>query len=145
MASAIWTSWSTRGSRSGDLSGRDREFKHPGFPTSLYRSRRGLCRSAIITQETKATIAEAVARDAGVTKTRAGHCVDVIVAVLMESLAGMGRIEIRGLGVFIVRARKRGIGRNPRTGKTVPVPPGFTVRFKHGKVLRSLPLGERRR
>ena len=48
------------------------------------------------------------------------------------------RIELRGFGVFQVKPRKRGIGRNPRTGKEVRIPPGRTIRFKPGKDLQNL-------
>ena len=48
------------------------------------------------------------------------------------------RIELRGFGVFQVKPRKKGIGRNPRTGREVRIPPGKTIRFKPGKNLRSL-------
>ena len=41
-----------------------------------------------------------------------------------------------GFGVFSVRARKTGIGRNPRTGTEVSITPGKAVRFKPGKELR---------
>ena len=34
--------------------------------------------------------------------------------------------------------RKRGIGRNPRTGKEVKIPPGRTIRFKPGKDLQNI-------
>ena len=40
--------------------------------------------------------------------------------------------------VFQVKPRKRGIGRNPRTGKEVKIPPGRTIRFKPGKDLQNL-------
>ena len=42
------------------------------------------------------------------------------------------RIELRGFGVFIVKPRKSGVGRNPRTGEEVAIPPGKTIRFKPG-------------
>ncbi|HMC83464.1 MAG TPA: HU family DNA-binding protein, partial [Candidatus Polarisedimenticolia bacterium] len=48
------------------------------------------------------------------------------------------RIELRGFGVFQVKPRKKGIGRNPRTGLEVRIPPGKTIRFKPGKNLRNL-------
>ena len=48
------------------------------------------------------------------------------------------RIELRGFGVFQVKPRKRGIGRNPRTGKEVRIPPGRTIRFKPGKELQNI-------
>ena len=46
--------------------------------------------------------------------------------------------EMRGFGVFNVRPRKTGIGRNPRTGAEVSIPPGKAVRFKPGKELQSI-------
>ena len=46
--------------------------------------------------------------------------------------------ELRGFGVFQVKPRKRGIGRNPRTGKEVRIPPGRTIRFKPGKDLQNI-------
>jgi len=45
---------------------------------------------------------------------------------------------LRGFGVFNVKPRKTGIGRNPRTGEEVNTPPGNAVRFKPGKDLHSL-------
>jgi len=54
----------------------------------------------------------------------------------MESL--WQRIELRGFGVFNARPRKTGVGRNPRTGEEVRIPPGQAVRFKPGKDLQSL-------
>ena len=48
------------------------------------------------------------------------------------------RIELRGFGVFQGKPRKRGIGRNPRTGKEVRIPPGRTIRFKPGKDLQNI-------
>ena len=37
-----------------------------------------------------------------------------------------------------LRPRKTGIGRNPRTGAEVNIPPGKAVRFKPGKELQSI-------
>jgi DNA-binding protein HU-beta len=37
-----------------------------------------------------------------------------------------------------VRARKTGIGRNPRTGTEVSITPGKAVRFKPGKELHAI-------
>jgi nucleoid DNA-binding protein len=85
---------------------------------------------------TRADIARDVAREAELTKTQAAICVDLIIDALKAQLAARGRIELRGFGVLVVRARKRGIARNPRTGEVVAIAPGQTVRFKAGKLLR---------
>ena len=67
---------------------------------------------------------------------------DVCIAGGVESMKralGRGeRIELRGFGIFNVRPRKTGIGRNPRTGAEVAIPPGKAVRFKPGKELQTL-------
>lgn len=54
------------------------------------------------------------------------------------SLVNGERIELRGFGVFLVKRRKSGIGRNPKTGEVVQIPPGWTDRFKPGKDLQNL-------
>ena len=59
-------------------------------------------------------------------------------SALRRAQAGGDRIELRGFGVFTVRPRKTGIGRNPRTGAEVNIPPGKAVRFKPGKELQSI-------
>lgn len=90
----------------------------------------------------KADIAANVSREAGTTLAQAEYCVDVILKALKAGLVQRGRIELRGFGVFVVRARKLGIGRNPRTGESFPITPGRTVRFNAGKILRDLPTAE---
>ncbi len=64
--------------------------------------------------------------------------VEAVLESMKESMRRGERIELRGFGVFQVKPRKKGIGRNPRTGKEVRIPPGKTIRFKPGKNLRDL-------
>jgi DNA-binding protein HU-beta len=74
----------------------------------------------------------------GVSKTKAEQAVDTIFDSMKQALKNDDRIELRGFGVFSVKPRKTGIGRNPRTGSEVSIPPGKAVRFKPGKDLQSL-------
>lgn len=76
-----------------------------------------------------------IADAADITKVKAEIAIDAILDTLKESLKNGERIELRGFGVFQVKERKRGIGRNPRTGQEVVIPPGKTIRFKPGKNL----------
>ena len=73
----------------------------------------------------------------GVSKTKAEQAVDTIFNCMKDALKANDRIELRGFGVFIVKPRKRGVGRNPRTGEEVAIPSGKTIRFKPGKELHS--------
>ena len=74
----------------------------------------------------------------GVSKSKAEQAVDTIFNCMKDALKGNDRIELRGFGVFSVKPRKTGIGRNPRTGAEVSIPPGKAVRFKPGKELQTL-------
>ena len=64
--------------------------------------------------------------------------IDAVLDAMRVSMRRGERIELRGFGVFQVKPRKRGIGRNPRTGKEVRIPPGRTIRFKPGKDLQNI-------
>jgi len=86
----------------------------------------------------KADLVEIIAREAGITKVQAEVAFDSIIDALKGGLADGERIELRGFGVFEVKPRKRGVGRNPRTGEVVEIPPGKTTRFRPGKALCDL-------
>lgn len=86
----------------------------------------------------KLDIVNEVVSRTGITKTRAEIAVETVFDSLKKALAGGDRIELRGFGVFNVKARKTGVGRNPRTGQEVDIPPGKAVRFKPGKDLQTL-------
>lgn len=74
----------------------------------------------------------------GLPRTRAEQAVEEVLKAMKKALTLGDRIELRGFGVFTVKPRKTGIGRNPRTGKEVSIKPGRAVRFKPGKDLQVL-------
>ena len=86
----------------------------------------------------KADIVNRVAESCDIPRIKAAEAVDTILDGIKDALTAGKRIELRGFGVFQVKPRKRGIGRNPRTGKEVKIPPGRTIRFKPGKDLQNL-------
>jgi DNA-binding protein HU-beta len=86
----------------------------------------------------KLDIINEVVSKTGITKTKAELAVETVFASMKKAMAQGERIELRGFGVFNVRPRKTGIGRNPRTGAEVSIPPGRAVRFKPGKELQSI-------
>ncbi|MGF1659752.1 MAG: integration host factor subunit beta [Rubrimonas sp.] len=66
--------------------------------------------------------------------------VERIVATVFEeitmALVRGERVELRGFGAFSVKEREARMGRNPRTGESVPVPEKRVPFFKTGKELR---------
>ncbi|MEM7052097.1 MAG: HU family DNA-binding protein [Acidobacteriota bacterium] len=86
----------------------------------------------------KADIVNRVADATDVPRVKAAQAVDTIIESMKRALSNGKRIELRGFGVFQVRDRKKGVGRNPKTGIEVEITPGKTVRFKPGKELKNL-------
>jgi nucleoid DNA-binding protein len=86
----------------------------------------------------KADIVARVAELSGIPRIKAVQAVDTIIEAMKSALCDGKRIELRGFGVFQVRDRKKGVGRNPKTGVEVAITPGRTVRYKPGKDLKNL-------
>lgn len=86
----------------------------------------------------KLDLVNAVVARTGLSKNQAESAVDAIFHRMKAALEQGDRIELRGFGVFNVRPRKTGVGRNPRTGAEVAIAPGKSVRFRPGKEMNAL-------
>ncbi|WP_435632309.1 integration host factor subunit beta [Carnimonas bestiolae] len=62
--------------------------------------------------------------------------VRLILDDITNALASGGRVEIRGFGSFSLHYREPRVGRNPKTGDSVPLEGKFVPHFKPGKELR---------
>lgn len=62
--------------------------------------------------------------------------VKLILDRVAQALGRDDRVEIRGFGSFSLHHRAARIGRNPKTGEMVRVPPKRVPHFKPGKELR---------
>lgn len=62
--------------------------------------------------------------------------VDIFFDEIAKRLAEGGRVELRGFGAFSTREREARMGRNPRTGESVPVAAKRVPYFKPGKEMR---------
>ena len=87
---------------------------------------------------TKSELIDAVAERTQITKSRAEQVVNCVFDAMTASLERGEGIEIRGFGWFTVREYKAYNGRNPRTGRPVPVPEKRLPFFKVGKELKEL-------
>lgn len=76
------------------------------------------------------------AENTHLTHAEVERVVNVVLGQMTDTLAGGGRVELRGFGAFSVRARPARAGRNPRTGDPVEVPAKSVPFFKSGKELR---------
>ena len=70
----------------------------------------------------KLDIINQVVERTGIPRTKAEMAVDSVFDAMKAALQKSDRIELRGFGVFTIKPRKTGIGRNPRTGEEVSIP-----------------------
>lgn len=62
--------------------------------------------------------------------------IKTMIEQMAQTLASGDRIEIRGFGSFSLHYRPPRVGRNPKTGDSVPLAGKYVPHFKPGKELR---------
>ncbi len=84
----------------------------------------------------KVELVEAVATNAGLTKSDALKAIDATFEAITGALKKGDKITLIGFGTFGVSERKARTGRNPQTGATVKIPARKAVTFKAGTQLK---------
>ena len=87
---------------------------------------------------TKAELIEDVSQAIEMSRKDSEIVVETIFESIVRSLRSGDKIEIRGFGSFRTRQREARIGRNPKTGARVDVPPKKIPYFKPSKELKDL-------
>jgi nucleoid DNA-binding protein len=91
---------------------------------------------------TKSELVEKLTSRVKLRKKEAKAVVNAITQSISDYLAAGHKVEIRGFGSFVVRARKSRLSRNPTSGGIVKVAAKKIPLFKVGKDLRKLVNGE---
>ncbi len=73
---------------------------------------------------------------ANLTKSEAAEVIKIFFDSLSDSFVKGERVEIRGLCSFHIKEYKSYVGRNPKTGQKVDIPPKRLPFFKCGKELK---------
>lgn len=84
----------------------------------------------------RSDLIELLTQQANIPKKKAEDVVHLIFDAMTNALIQGERIEIRGLGSFVVKHYGAYTGRNPRTGESISVRPKRLPFFKVGKELR---------
>jgi len=87
---------------------------------------------------TKADLIEEVSRAVEMSRKDSEVIVETIFESIVKALRSADKIEIRGFGSFRTRERRARVGRNPKTGARVEVPPKRIPFFKPSKELKDL-------
>ncbi len=93
---------------------------------------------------TKADLVEEVIRITELPRKESEAIVETIFDSIISALQTGDKIEIRGFGSFRTRQRRGRIGRNPKTGAKVDVPPKRIPFFKPSKELKDFVNTDRR-
>jgi integration host factor subunit alpha len=91
----------------------------------------------------KDIIASEISESFGYSKNQSLEMVDDIIDGMKEIIVTDGSLKIKDFGVFSVKTRKAGIGRNPKTKEEFPVPAKETVSFKATKKFKTFIKGEK--
>ena len=84
----------------------------------------------------KTELIAAVAEKAEISKKDAEKAIKAFTDVVSEELVKGEKIQLVGFGTFEVAERAAREGRNPQTGKTMPIPASKSPKFKAGKALK---------
>ena len=87
---------------------------------------------------TRADLTEEVYQAIGMSRKESDVVVCAIFDNMVRALRSGDKVEVRGFGSFHTRQRRARIGRNPKTGARVEVPPKKIPFFKPSKELREL-------
>jgi integration host factor subunit alpha len=86
---------------------------------------------------TKATMAEKLSIEVGLNKRDAKDMVDLFFEEMSDALGKGEPVKLSGFGNFILRDKKERPGRNPKTGKEIPINARRVVTFRAGQKLRT--------
>jgi len=83
----------------------------------------------------KSQLAEAVAREARLSKVDAMRALNAFIKVALKTLHTDEKILLTGLGTFTTARYPERMGRNPRTGAPVRIPARQVVRFRPSRTV----------
>jgi integration host factor subunit beta len=89
----------------------------------------------------KSELVEQLAINMDIPNKRAEEVVNLIFSSMTDAMVRGDRIEIRGLGSFVIKDYGTYTGRNPKTGEPIEVCPKKLPFFKVGKELKERVLG----
>jgi DNA-binding protein HU-beta len=81
------------------------------------------------------SIQSALGKDA--TKRAAEEALDAVLSSIRDGVKKDNKVQIIGFGTFEVKSRAARIGRNPKTGESMPIAASKSVGFKASSALKA--------
>ena len=86
---------------------------------------------------TRSDLANAIHRKVGVPQAESAKYVDMVFEEILERIVAHEDVKLASFGAFLVRAKKKRPGRNPKTGVSAMVSARLVVVFKSSKILQA--------
>lgn len=84
----------------------------------------------------KSELIDRIAETADLSKADATRALDATLEAITTALKNGDQIALVGFGTFAVKERAARTGRNPQTGKEIPIAASKAAGFKPGKALK---------
>ena len=85
---------------------------------------------------TRADLSDAVHNEIGLSRADSAQLVEQVLDEICAALVKGQNVKISSFGTFMLRDKGRRIGRNPKTGKEVPIEPRRVLTFRPSQILR---------
>ncbi len=85
---------------------------------------------------TRADLVEAVVLSVGLPRHEAAELVETVLQELSATLARGEQVKLSSFGSFGIREKRQRIGRNPKTGKEVPITPRRVLVFRASNIMK---------
>ena len=85
---------------------------------------------------TRADLCEAVYRKVGLSRSESAALVELVLKEITDRLEDGEMVKLSSFGSFVVRSKGPRIGRNPKTGKEVPITSRRVMVFKPSTILK---------
>jgi integration host factor subunit alpha len=85
---------------------------------------------------TRADLAEALVRKVGLPRNESQELVELILSEISNTLSRGEQVKLSSFGSFGIRQKGQRVGRNPKTGKEVPITPRRVLVFRASNIMK---------
>lgn len=86
---------------------------------------------------TRANLCEVVYHEVGLSRTESASLVELVLREITDCLERGETVKLSSFGSFVVRDKGQRVGRNPKSGQEVPIPPRRVMVFKPSNILKA--------
>lgn len=86
---------------------------------------------------TRVDLAEAVYQQVGLSRKESAALVEMVLDEMMERLVAGEPVKLSSFGSFLIRHKRKRLGRNPKTGVEVPITERRVLVFKPSNLLKA--------